>query len=144
MNEPTASPIPTRELTGHRVNPANDKLTILVLDAPGSGGASHLYQITGFNTSTNPSDPFTQRHGQPAEHSTVLFQNGPIAEVGVNGVTHEALIAILIDRLEAFQAGPFANDYNRDALSNLKSAQYHLQQRTLERMARNVEGTHKA
>jgi hypothetical protein len=34
-----------------------------------------------------------------------LFQNGPIAEVGVNGVTHEVLLAIVADRLRSFQKG---------------------------------------
>ena len=91
-----------RTIEDHKVNPANDTLTITVLDEPGSGGAQHLYQITGFSTASNPSDPFTARHGQPAQHSTVLFQNGPIAEVGVNGVTHEALLAIVADRLRYF------------------------------------------
>lgn len=131
-----------RTLEGHRVNPANDKLKIEVQDGPGSGGASHLYHITGFNSSTNPSDPWTARHGAPAEHSTILFQNGPIAEVGVNGLTHEALLAVLIDRLECFQAGQFANGFNGDALIHLQAAQNALQARTKERMARNVEGTH--
>lgn len=131
-----------REITSHRVNPANDTLTIHVLDVPGPGGACHLYGITGFDTSTNPSDPVTARHGAPATHSTVLFQHGPIAEVGVNGVTHEALLAILIDRLEAFQRGAFANRYNEAALIDLRNAQGTLQARTRERMARGVEGTH--
>lgn len=131
-----------RELTGHRVNPANDLLKIEVLDDPGSGGANHLYHITGFNSRSNASDPWTARHGQPAEHSTVLFQNGPIAEVGVNGVTHEALLAILIDRMEGFQAGPYASPDNQEALEAMRTAQTALQRRTLARMARGVEGTH--
>ncbi|HEX5461869.1 MAG TPA: hypothetical protein VFX20_18035 [Steroidobacteraceae bacterium] len=131
-----------REITSHKVNPANDTLTVTALDAPGSGGASHLYEIQGFNSGSNPSDPFVSRHGQAATHATVLFQNGPIGEKGVNGVTHEALIAILIDRLEAFQGGPFANEYNAAALDHLHLAQQHLLDRTRERMARGVEGTH--
>jgi hypothetical protein len=132
-----------REITSHRVNPANDTLTITVLDEPGSGGACHHYTIGGFDTTTNPSDPFMEAYGGPATHSTVLFQNGPPAEVGVNGVTHEALLAILIDRLEGFQRGAFANDYNAAALAHLQSAQGCLLDRTRERMARGVEGTHK-
>ncbi len=131
-----------RKITRHVVNPANDKLEITVMDEPGSGGASHLYMIEGFDTRSNPSDPFVARHGRPAQHSTVLFQNGPIGEVGVNGVTHEALLAILIDRLEGFQAGPFASPYNEAALDHLRSALAVLKERTQERMARNVEGTH--
>ena len=130
------------EITSHRVNPANDTLTITAEDAPGSGGANHLYMVRGFNTATNPSCPFVARHGSPAEHATVLFQNGPIAEAGVNGVTHEALLAIVIDRLQAFQKGPFACRENALALTKLEEAQHWLHHRTRARMTRGVEGTH--
>jgi len=37
-----------RELTGHKVNPANDRLTVRVMDEPGAGGACHHYRVTGF------------------------------------------------------------------------------------------------
>ena len=131
-----------RFLTDHKVNPANDRLTIEVLDQPGSGGAHHLYEIRGFDTASNPSCPFVARYGAAAQHSTVLFQNGPIAEVGVNGVTHEALIAVLIDRLRSFQAGPYACRENALALTKLEEAQHWLTSRTRARMARGVEGTH--
>lgn len=131
-----------RELTSHKINPANDALKIEVLDGPGSGNACHLYRITGFNTESNSSDPFTKLYGQPAKHSTVLFQNGPINEVGINGVTHEVLLAILIDRMESFQAGPYASADNQEALEAMRAAQTALQRRTLKRMARGVEGTH--
>jgi len=121
---PVAAPAhPWRELTGHQVNPANDRLKIEVLDGPGAGGACHLYHITGFDSDTNASDLWKARHGKPAKHSTVLFQNGPINEVGVNGVTHEALLAIIIDRLEGFQKGPFACPENEIALNAFWLAQ---------------------
>lgn len=132
-----------RELHSHKVNPANDTLKITCLDEAGAGGASHLYQIEGFNTETNPSCPFMDRYGEPAKHSTVLFQNGPINEVGVNGVTHEALLAILIDRLQSFQAGPYACRENALALTKLEEAQQWLQSRTRARLQCGVEGTHK-
>jgi hypothetical protein len=131
-----------RELTAHKVNPANDTLAITVEDAPGAAGASHLYMIRGFNTESNPSDPFVKRHGVPSTHASVLFQNGPIAEVGVNGVTHEALLAIVADRLHGFQGGPYHCTENAVALAHINAAQEALQKRTRERMARNVEGTH--
>lgn len=131
-----------RTLTDHVVNPANDKITITVLDEPGSGGASHLYQIEGFDSRTNASDPWTARHGEPATHSTILFQNGPINEVGVNGLTHEVLLAIVADRLRAFQGGPFACRENALALTKIEEAQHWLQSRTLARIRRGVEGTH--
>ena len=131
-----------REITSHKVNGCNEALKVECLDQPGSGGACHLYHVTGFNSASNPSDPWTARHGEPAQHSTILFQNGPIPECGTNGLTHEVLLAILIDRLEGFQSGPFAHGYNADALKSLKSAMASLKQRTLDRVARGVEGTH--
>ena len=117
----------TRELHGHKVNPANDQLRITVIDEPGHGGACHSYVITG---------------PAPCPSTAVYFQNGPIAEVGVNGVTHEALLAILIDRLRSFQAGPYACRENALALTKLEEAQHWLHHRTHERMRRGVEGTH--
>lgn len=131
-----------RFIHDHAVNPANEQLSIAVLDGPGAGGACHHYEIQGFNTDTNPSDPFKTRYGAPAVHATVLFQNGPIGEVGVNGVTHEALLAICIDRLRSFQAGPYSCRENALALTKLEEAQHWLLARTRARMARGVEGTH--
>jgi hypothetical protein len=118
-----------REITSHVVNPANDKITLTVIDEPGHGGACHEYAIN-----------------VPGQQALFLmFQNGPISEDGngVNGITHEVLLAVLIDRLEGFQAGKYANAYNEKALMSLRIAQATLQERTKERMARGVEGTHK-
>lgn len=127
---------PPRFLTDHVVNPANDKLRIEVLDEPGSGGAHHVYRISGFETRYHDTEPV------PITDCTLIFQNGPIAEVGVNGITHEALLAILVDRMRSFQAGPFACRENALALTKLEEAQQWLGQRTRARMARGVEGTH--
>jgi len=117
-----------REISGHKVNPANDLLEVTVRDEPGDGGACHDYEI-------KLPDGSGIRIG---------FQNGPIGEAGVNGITHEVLLAILIDRMEGFQRGQFANDFNQRALNHLKSAQAELLARTKERMSRGVEGTHKS
>ena len=84
----------SRFIESHKINPANDQLIIRVEDGPGDGGASHKYTIAG-----------------PSFSIGLDFQNGPIAEAGVNGITQEALIAILVDRLEGFQSGQFANDF---------------------------------
>ena len=127
-----------RELTDHRVNPANDKLRIVVADEPGAGGACHRYRISGFDIGSNPSS----LPGVMSGDAVILFQNGPIAEVGVNGVTHEALLAIVADRLRSFQAGPYACRENALALTKIEEAQHWLHHRTLARMSRGVEGTH--
>lgn len=133
-----------RAVEYHKINPANDVIDIKVADQPGSGGASHLYMIEGFNTKSNPSCPFIERHGEPATHATILFQNGPIGEVGVNGVTQEVLLAVVIDRLRSFQSGPFSSRENALALTKCEEALHWLQQRTIDRMCRGVEGQHKS
>ncbi len=144
--DPQAPVKPIRLLTDHQVNNANEELMVSVLDQPGAGGACHHYHITGFDTETNPSDPFKARHGKSARHATILFQNGPInAEEGrrnVNGITHEVMLAILADRLRSFQAGPYHCEENAEALICVERAQLALKSRTLKRQQRGVEGTH--
>jgi hypothetical protein len=120
-----------RELTDHKVKHANDVLTVAAIDEPGSGGAHHHYRVT----SDHPSFYAT---------TDIVFQNGPINEAGVNGLTDEVLLAIVADRLRDFQKGPYASLYNALALTHIENAQKWLNRGTLERMHRGVEGTHKA
>ena len=117
-----------RTLSDHKVNPANDILTVAVVDEPGHGGACHEYDITG----------------GAAVPTFIRFQNGPISADGngVNGVTHEVLLAIVADRLRSFQAGPYSCKANACALTHIEEAMHWLQQRTLERMRSGIEGTH--
>lgn len=124
-----------REITSHKVNPANDKLDIQVLDQPGAGGANHVYSIEWGNSEGE------DRTGHSQRKVVISFQNGPIAEAGVNGVTQEALLAIVEDRLASFQAGQFACEENQSALEAVRAAQGHLHRRTTNRMSRGVEGT---
>jgi hypothetical protein len=127
-----------RTIEEHKVNPANDTLTIEVQDAEGAGGANHLYRVYGMDTSKNISaDSFCNDD----TCSVILFQNGPINEVGVNGVTQEVLLAIVADRLRSFQKGPYSCKANACALTHVEEAMHWLQQRTIERMRRGVEGT---
>lgn len=134
-----------RAITDHIVpgDSANHQLTIEVHDEPGQGGANHAYAIYGFHTQSNTSAgpaPF----GKDETCAAILFQNGPIKEFGVNGLTQEALLAIVIDRLRSFQSGPFACDDNELALKHTQAALNTLQNRTRARIARGVEGTHAA
>lgn len=135
-----------RTLTDHIVegDSANHQLSIAVTDSPGQGGACHRYEIGGMSTEGNPSRDVGEPYGDLGAQGglAVLFQNGPIKEFGVNGVTQEALLAIVIDRLKSFQSGPFACEANAFALDHCKSALNELQKRTRARIARGVEGTH--
>jgi len=116
-----------RTVDYHKINPANDTLDIKVMDEPGAGGANHVYSIQPVESCGH-------------EMMRVEFQNGPIAEHGVNGVTQEILLAIVIDRLRSFQSGPFSCRENALALTKCEEALHWLQQRTLDRMRRGVEG----
>lgn len=131
-----------RTITDHIVNPANDAITIEVTDAPGAGGANHRYEISGFDTASNPSKGDQAGYTSSFSRQVILFQNGTIPENGVNGVTQEVLLAIVTDRLRSFQAGPFSCRENALALTKIEEAMHWLQQRTLARMRRGVEGTH--
>lgn len=71
---------------------------------------------------------------------TIPFQHGPIEEYGINGISAEALISILIYRLTIFQQSSFACEENSIALENLKAALKALHSRTQDRMNRKVEG----
>ena len=126
-----------RTLTDHIVegDAANHQLRIEVLDEPGQGGANHVYDV---NWNGEEGEPPASIH----DHLFVRFQNGPIKEFGVNGVTNEALLAIVMDRLKSFQSGTYACEDNAAALLYCKRALDHLQVRTKARIARGVEGTH--
>jgi hypothetical protein len=116
---------------------ANHQLEITVEDDPGAGGANHRYKVTGFDARTN----ISHKEPEGQYNKVILFQNGPIKEVGVNGLTHEALLAIVIDLLRSFQKGPFACRENAIALTHFEEGLMWLQRRTVERIKRNVEGT---
>lgn len=125
----------------YQVPGAETSLTVTVSDEPGLGGANHAYLISGLDLTTNPSADF----GADCASSNsllVAFQNGTIPMVGVNGVTPEALLAIVAHRLQGFQNGQFACAANQTALDCVKSAIHALQERTRDRLARQVEGRH--
>lgn len=123
-------------VTHHVVEGAGSQLTIHATDAKGSGGAHHRYEITNLNMSDNPA-------AEGAGLTTTLvipYQQGPVPEHGINGVTIEAVVATAIHRLECFQAGPFACAANQEALEFFKAGVDALQRRTRDRVAREVEG----
>ncbi len=117
----------SREIHSHKVNGLNEVLRIEAIDEPGSGGANHAYAITP--TVGN------------ALGVRIDFQNGPLKETPPNGLSNEALLAIVEDRLIGFQAGPFACRENAVALTKLQESMMWLQKRTRDRIARGVEGT---
>lgn len=121
-----------RKLTSHKVNGLNDCIEIEVQDEPGQGNACHKYQVRGVK---GPLDH------HPIPTIDIRFQNGPIQEVGANGISNEALLAVVEDRLKGFQSGEFACPENNFALTRVQEAMHWLHHRTRERVQRGVEGT---
>ncbi len=117
-----------RELYSHKVNGLNETLKVEALDEPGDGGASHSYAIT----------PLVGN----AMGVRIDFQNGPLTGKPPNGLSIEALLTIVEDRLSGFQSGKFACRENAVALTKVQEAMMWLQKRTLDRVRRGVEGTH--
>jgi hypothetical protein len=115
-----------REIHGHEGSTLNNAITIHASERDENGGA-HTYSIS------LPELP---------DLLTLGFQNGPLKEAGLNGISDEALIAIVIDRLEGFNTGPFRCRENSLAITNLEQALMWLQKRTAGRQRRGVEGTH--
>jgi hypothetical protein len=62
------------------------------------------------------------------------------ARAGAVGLTNEVLLAIVKDRLEAFQAGPYACRENAVALNGIDKALAALHSRTKARIFQGVEG----
>jgi hypothetical protein len=121
-----------RQLTSHKVNGLNECITIEVLDEPGQGNACHEYRISGLK---GPLDH------HPIPTIGIRFQKGPVQENGYNGISNEALLAIVEDRLLGFQSGPYACRENACALTKIQEAMMWLHKRTRDRVARGVEGT---
>jgi hypothetical protein len=71
------------------------------------------------------------------------FQKGGIKDVGINGVSNENLLAMVLERLECFQKGDYACEENAQAVAKIKEALLWMKKRTLDRELRGVEGTNK-
>lgn len=146
-----------RLITDHKLNGLNDAIVIGAVDQPSDVGANHVYRIDLVGGAPTPG----------GAELMIQFQNGPIGEVGFNGISNEALIAVVLDRLRGFQgenprpqekraltAGEFGAEMAREelwgkfkcrdnaiAITHLEEALMRLQKRTRDRMARGVEGT---
>ena len=122
-----------REVHGHEINEVNAGIKIEA-DGPGPGGASHQYTLFyGDGKADGLNETFNA--------CRLNFQNGAVNEVGVNGITHEALLTIIADRLQGFQDGPYACPENALALGMIRETLSILHERTRLRDERGVEGT---
>lgn len=117
-----------RKITDHLCVPANNEGLVVTAVDEEPDGVCYTYDVM------KTDNTWLER---------IIFQHGPIYEVGVNGITNEILLAIVIDRLKGFQCGEFACRENALALTSIETALLWLQKRTRNRAERGVEGTTK-
>lgn len=112
------------------IRPATD---IFSVGRRGPGGEPKRYRITWRPNPPDDEDliPVTIE---------LRFQNGTLLENGSNGLTNEALLEIVADRLEWFQKGPYPCKQNEHALARVREALAWLDERTRDRVRRQVEG----
>lgn len=102
---------------------------IYALDEAGAGGAHHFYCIDG------------RTYGGLLVN--IQFQEGPRKEEdSIHGVIDSDLLEIVRHRLQCFQAGPFASEYNSKALEHIEIALMYMNRRVEDRIERNVLGTY--
>ena len=94
--------------------------------------------------------PCSQNHtyaivNSDAEETLELigFQSGAVCDSGVNGITDEVLLAIVLDRLVGFQFGPMECEENRTALEHVSKALDALLDRRRRRLKAGIEGRSK-
>lgn len=138
-----------REITGHLVLglPANRQLRVFAEERLGAGGAPIIYEVASGEVERTISGGFQFSYGGGKKNGDAYFQDwlkfqdrGVQRPEDVNGLTDEALLAIVIDRLECFQAGPYPCPQNDLAIRWIKDALKALKNRTEERIRRGVEG----
>ncbi|MCH7309203.1 hypothetical protein MMO38_13840 [Acinetobacter sp. NIPH 1852] len=78
-----------------------------------------------------------------SETLPIQFQLGPVKEHGVNGITNEALLAVLIHRTTILDDS-IPCDENKQAITHMGNALALFNKRTADRQRCGVEGLNKA
>ena len=112
-----------REITRHLADPVDHDVSVVAVNDNGPGAKfPSLYRITVGDM-----------------HTSIQFKSS----AGL-GVTMEALLVVVIDRLECFQTyqmGHFKCEWNAEAIVHLSKALDALHHRTRNRRSRGVDGT---
>lgn len=109
------------------------------IDAPGVGGASHVYAIVKLGAAVNQNGDVLNEADCVGK---IVFQHGPRAEKeSVHGVLDVDLLEIVRDRLKAFNQGEYATRENALAITHIEEALLWLNKRVEDRAERGVLGT---
>ena len=105
---------------------------VFAADEKGNGGANHEYHIV-INDG--------KEKNVANDVVVIQFQNGARKEKNsIHGVLDNDLLEIVRHRMQCFQAGAFATEYNAKALEHIELALMYMNRRVEDRIERNVLG----
>jgi transcriptional regulator with XRE-family HTH domain len=115
LGKPEDAALAQQEGTHIRTIHVDKALEVLSVDRPGPGGICHQYEFYA-----------AQEEGIGYAVGAVHFQEGKIKEAGVNGVRHEAVMSVIIDRLRALYVSGRIREKEEIALAHLLQARHAL------------------
>ena len=127
-----------RELKHPNKNP---NTRVFAIDEP-EFNAHHKYVVTDKKGDPGKEVDYTDPAVECIRQH-INFQKGPVKEHGINGIQHEDLLHVLIDRVKSLNHGAYECVENRDMLYHLNQALKADHDRTAKRETRGVEGTSK-
>lgn len=146
MNTETSSPTVNqegfigRELFDHKNNKFNREcVEVKTVDLRASDNAHHKYIITVWKH-PEPGPNAGVESSTPVSTCEINFQNGGLREVGPNGITDQALLSIVLDRLRSFNEGPYRCRENSMQITKIEEALMWGRKRADDRAMRGVEG----
>lgn len=126
MSQNSSSSI-KRSICLHHTVVGQTSLQIHAIGAKTQGNGQRRYDITGFDATHHPMMDYSQ---PPLTRLSIPLQSGDPAKIGQDGVIMEALIAIVVDQLQNFQAGQWPCSENAEALDHFKKGLAALHRRT--------------
>lgn len=109
----------TRELTEHQINDCNRHIKIIATDYGDGEFCKQVgYQIIVPDKSRNLA--YDESKENKPDSFDIFFQNGSTANYGYNGLTLEALCAIMIDRFKYYQTTEYKTDDNQKCIEKLE------------------------
>lgn len=103
---------------------------IYAIDEKGNGGANHRYVITKSDETV-----WTCGNNTIGILEDIQFQNGPRhVEGSQHGILDTDLLEIVRHRIQCFQAGQFATEYNAKALEHIELALMYMNRRVEDRL----------
>lgn len=113
-----------RQLNTHLSSGGSNVLQVVAVDQPVPGLPTTRYDVTGFNTVYNPA---ARQQGQFTRLPIIFATGDAPVDAPQNGVTNEALLAVVADHLRSQQETPeacleyqMAMDYINAALGMLR------------------------